>query len=438
MTKRAISAVAAFSGAALALSACGGGGGNASSSSSGGGSASPSATAEALNTAAPERDANADLVIWADADRAKALQTYADKFGADKGVKVKVQIAADEKVREQFKDATKVGKGPDVVVGAHDWLGEFVQNGLVAPIPMAADDAGKFASSAITATKFGGQQYGVPYAVENLALVRNTALAPDAPKTMDEIVAKGTELKSAGKADNVLIQQVSQKGNAYYAYPYVSAFEGGGIFGTKDNGDYDPAKVLVGSPGSIKGGQVLADLGAKKILSTSVDGTNMDQLFDSGKAPYMITGPWSIDKAKKANIKYAISPLPSLAGGGPMKPFLGVQMFYVSAKAKNAPIAQEFVTKAVPQKDFQLAMFEAGHRPPALTEAYNDVSAKDPDVKAWFEAGKEGKPMPNIPAMNAVWGPFGQATADLISGSAQPAARLQAAQQEIVANIAKG
>jgi arabinogalactan oligomer/maltooligosaccharide transport system substrate-binding protein len=45
--------------------------------------------------------------------------------------------------------------------------------------------------------------------------------------------------------------------------------------------------------------------------------------------------------------------------------------------------------------------------------------------------------MPNIPAMNSVWGPLGQAAADVISG--KPAkARFDAAQKEIVANIAKG
>ena len=93
--------------------------------------------------------------------------------------------------------------------------------------------------------------------------------------------------------------------------------------------------------------------------------------------------------AKKAGIKYEITSL-TLAGGGAMKPFLGVQMFYVSAKAKNAVLAQEFVTNYVPRKDVQLALFEAGGRPPALTEAYNEVAANDKDVKAWFEAGKEG------------------------------------------------
>lgn len=46
--------------------------------------------------------------------------------------------------------------------------------------------------------------------------------------------------------------------------------------------------------------------------------------------------------------------------------------------------------------------------------------------------------MPNIPAMNAVWKPFGAANADIISGKAQPKTRLDAAQVEIVKAIAKG
>jgi arabinogalactan oligomer/maltooligosaccharide transport system substrate-binding protein len=240
----------------------------------------------------------------------------------------------------------------------------------------------------------------------------------------------------AGKADGVLVQEVSKTGNAYYTYPYLKAF-GGGIFAVKDNGDYDPNKVIVNSPGSVKGAEQLALLGKEKILSTNVDGTNADALFDSGKYPYMITGPWAIDKAKKANIKYAISPLPTIAGGQ-MEPFLGVQMFYVSAKAKNKAYAEEFVLKYVTKKEMQVDLFNIGHRPPALTAAYEEVKATDPDVQAWFEAGKGALPMPNIPAMNAVWGPLGQAGADVISGKAKPKDRFDAAQKEIVDNIKKG
>lgn len=438
MHKRAFGAAAVTGVAALLLSACGGGSPTASGSSSTTSSDTESSApaASPTTTGPPVRDANVDLVIWADADRTPILTKYAEQFGQENGIKVAVQVAPD--TRQQFKDATKVGKGPDIIVGAHDWLGELVQNATVAPINLSADAAAKFAPNAIAATKFNGQAYGVPYAVENIGLMRNTALAPKAPSSMEELVAEGTKIKNAsgGKVTNVLIQQVGKTGNAYYTYPYLSAFDGG-IFATKSNGDYDPAKVIVNSPGSVKGAGELAKLGKAKVLTTNVGDENAEGLFDTGKAPFFITGPWAVPNAKKAGIKYEITPLPTL-GGGQMQPFLGVQMFYVSAKAKNGPLAQEFVTNYVPRKDIQLAFYEAGGRPPALTEAYNEVAAKDKDVKAWFEAGKGGQPMPNIPAMNAVWGPLGQAAADVIAGKATPQARFDAAQKEIVANIAKG
>jgi arabinogalactan oligomer / maltooligosaccharide transport system substrate-binding protein len=254
---------------------------------------------------------------------------------------------------------------------------------------------------------------------------------------MSALVSQGQALVKSGKATNILLQEVGKTGTAFYTYPYLKAFEGG-IFALKANGDYDPSKVIVNSVGSIKGATELAALGQSKALSANVDATNVDALLDAGKVPFYITGPWSIDKAKKANIKYVISPLPSLTNGGKMQPFLGIQMFYVSAKAKNAAFAQEFVTQYVPREDVQLALFAAGHRPPVLTSAYAKAAASDPDVTAWYEAGKGGQAMPNIPAMNSVWGPLGQAEADVIAGKAQPQPRFDAAQKEIVANIAKG
>jgi arabinogalactan oligomer/maltooligosaccharide transport system substrate-binding protein len=430
MHKRAIGAAAVTGIAALLMSACGG-----STTVAAKPSTTKAPVPAATTTGPPVRDAAVDLVIWADNDRVPIIQKYADEFGKENGIKVAVQVATD--VRQQFKDATKVGKGPDVIVGAHDWLGELVQNNTVSPVNLASDDAAKFAPQAIAATKFNGQSYGVPYAVENIALVRNTALAPTAPTSMKALVSEGQSLVKSGKATNILLQEVGKVGNAFYTYPYLKAF-GGGIFATKANGDYDASKVIVNSAGSIKGAKELAALGKSKALSTNVDATNSDALFDAGKVPFYITGPWSIDKAKKANIKYAISPLPSLTNGGKMQPFLGVQMFYVSAKAKNAAFAQEFVTKYVPREDVQMSLFAAGHRPPALTSAYVKATATDPDVKAWFDAGKGGQAMPNIPAMNSVWGPLGQAAADVIAGKTAPQARFDAAQKEIVANIAKG
>jgi arabinogalactan oligomer/maltooligosaccharide transport system substrate-binding protein len=433
MHKRALGAAALTSAAALVLAGCGGGdGASSSTSTTSSTSSSSSSTTEAAPAEVDAKDpsrADADLVIWADANRAPLLTKYAAQFGEENGITVAVQIAAE--TRKQFGDATKVGKGPDIVVGAHDWLGELVQNGTVAPIQLDDATAAKFAPAAVAASKYDGQNYGVPFSVENIALVRNTDLAPDAPATMADLLTAAKAAKSKDSKVSVLLDQpVNKTGNAYYTYPWLSAY-GGGFFALKDNGDYDADKVIVNSAESLKGAEQLAMMGKDKVLSTNVGDDNAEGIFTSGKAPFFITGPWSIPNIEKAGIKYAISSLPSLEGGGAMQPFLGVQLFYVSAKAKNATLAQEFVTNYVPTKEFQLAMFEGGGRPPALTEAYEEVAASDPDVKAWYEAGKDGKPMPNIPAMNSVWGPLGQAAADVISGKAEPKARFDAAQKEI-------
>jgi arabinogalactan oligomer / maltooligosaccharide transport system substrate-binding protein len=428
--------VVALAAPALVLTACGGG-----TTTDPETTAAEETTAEETaeepdpdSTEAPERDANVDLVIWTDADRAETVTQFAQEFGEENGITTAVQVAVE--TRSQFREATEVGQGPDVVVGAHDWLGEFVQNGVVAPVNLSSDVASQFSENAIAAANFGGQNYGVPYATENLALIRNTDLAPDAPATMDELIAAGQAAVDAGDAENILIQPVGQTGNAYFTYPYLSAC-GGGIFEQDDSGGYIAEEVIVNSEGSVRGAEHLAELGEAGILSTSIGDDNAEGLFTGGDAAFYISGPWAIPNVEAAGINYEVSSLPSLEGCDAMKPFLGVQLFYVSSQAKNAALAQEFVANYIPRKDVQLALFEALGRPPANLEALAEVAETDEDVAAFSEAGEGAPPMPNIPAMNSVWGPLGQAAADVISGQ-DPQTRFDAAQNEIVSNIAGG
>ena len=403
-----------------------------SSSASATTSASAAGTPTPVSSKDPARDANADLVIWCDNDRYPVIKKYADQFASDNGLTAAVQVSTD--VRAQFTTAAKVGKGPDVIVGAHDWLGQLVQDGTVAPVNVDTALQAKFAASAVAATKLNGQTWGVPYAIENLGLVRNTTLAPNAPKTVDEMLQVGNALVKSGKCKQAFTFQVSTAGDAYSFYPWLHAY-GGGIFGTKANGDYDPNSVIVNNAGSVKGATEVQKLAQAKLLATSIDFNAANAMFQKGQIPFMVTGPWSIDAFNKAGIKYGISNLPTPPGGGTMTPFLGVQMFYLAKAAKNASAAQEFITKAMTTKEVQIDLYKVGHRPPALTEAYNEVSATDADIKAWYNAGVGAKPMPNIPAMNAVWAPLGQAEADIVSGKAQPKARLDACAQEIVKAI---
>ncbi|GIG85667.1 sugar ABC transporter substrate-binding protein [Plantactinospora endophytica] len=374
-------------------------------------SAEPSATA----------GAGGSLMIWADDKRTAALKPLVAKFGQELGVTIEIQ-AVSEDLHPKFVTASQSGNPPDIMIGAHDWIGNLVQNGAIDPIQLTDAQRGSFAEIAVKGVTFNGQVYGVPYAVENLALFRNTELAPQAPATLEELVAAGKQLKQSGKATEILSMPVGQVGDAYHMYPlYTSG--GGYLFGVKPDGEYDPKDVGVGNPASIAAFEKIRKLGEKGdgALKRSIGHENALSLFTGKKAAFMISGPWSIADVKKAGVKYEIEPIPGFAGAKPAQPFVGVQAFYVAAKGKNKAIAQEFVANYVTKPELAKVLYDAEPRPPALTAAFDQVKASDPDVAKIMDAGKGGAIMPAIPAMANVWDPFGKASAAIVGGAAVPA-----------------
>lgn len=378
---------------------------------------------------APAASDGTSLVIWADDLRAAALEDVAVTFEEETGVPVNIQIVANENLRQQFADAVGAGAGPDIAVGAHDWLGELVQNNVVAPVQLSSDLVNQFTPESVDAFTYEGQTYGVPYSVESLALIRNTDLAPEAPATMEELVATGQELVDAGDTSLVMAQELGQEGNAYNMYPYLAAY-GGGIFPLLEEGGFDSSEVILNSPETIQGAEKIAWLAEQEALTVNLDGSNTIPQFVDSNTPFLISGPWAIAQAQEAGINYAIDTFPDFEDGGETSPFLGVNGFYVSAESQNPQIAQTFVQEYVSRVDVQVALFEAGDRPPALLEAYDEVAAGNEDIEAWGLAAQGGTPMPNIPQMNAVWGPLGIATAAIVNGE-DPTERMNTAQSEV-------
>ena len=109
-----------------------------------------------------------------------------------------------------------------------------------------------------------------------------------------------------------------------------------------------------------------------------------------------------------------------MEGGGTPAPFVGVQGFMVSSFSEQKDLATSFVLDYMSQESSQLAMFEAGGRPPALTSAYDQV-ADDPDIAGFGESGANGIPLPAIPEMSNVWGSLGLAEVNTLRGGDGPA-----------------
>lgn len=351
------------------------------------------------------------ITVWVDADRAGVLEDAAKEFTKDTGVKVTLVQKEFGEIRDQFVQQAPTGKGPDVAVGAHDWLGVLVDNGVAAPVELG-DKAGDFEKVAVDAFSYDGQVYGVPYAIENIGLLRNTDLVDEAATDFDDLIAKG---KAAGTDYAFLVGLDPEQADPYHLYPFQTSF-GAPVFGQNDDGSYNADDLQIGNDGGTQFASWLAEQGKAGVFNTNITGDLAKENFLAGKSPFFLTGPWNAPAAVEAGLNIAVDPIPS-AGGQDAQPFAGVQGFFLSAESKNKLAANEFLLNYIGSEKVQTALYEVGGRAPALSTAFDAAVKGDPITAGFGEVGANAVPMPSIPEMGAVWQFWGVTEAALINGS---------------------
>jgi len=377
------------------------------------------------DSADAEGDAGS-LVVWVDAERVDALKGAADAYEDKTGVKVDVVAKDVDTIKDDFIQQVPTGKGPDITMGAHDWLGELSTNGVVAPLELG-DSSEDYLPVALQAATYDGTVYMLPYAVENIAVLRNADLIPEAATDFDDMIAKG---QAASLAQPFVVEQGAE-GNPYHLYPFQTAF-GAPVFGTDDSGSYDATDLQLGSAGGTEFATWLGAQGAAGTLNTDIDGEIAKQQFIDGQAAFWLTGPWNVGAAVEAGINVEIDPIPSPTAEV-ASPFAGVKGFFVSSESKNKVAANDFLVNYLGTEDVQLALFESGNILPALTAAA-DTAASDPIIAGFQAVGADAVPMPAIPAMGSVWEFWGVAEAAVISG-ADPASTWQKLVDDVTAAI---
>jgi maltose-binding protein MalE len=347
------------------------------------------------------------------------LLELAAAFQAEYGVGLAVEQVAD--IRDQFVIAAPAGEGPDIIIGAHDWLGQLVTSGLLAEIDLGAkSDA--FLEPAVQGFTYEGALYGMPYAIENLAFFYNTDLVPEPPTSWEEVVEIGTALVESGETT----YGMALTGTTYDAFPLQTAF-GGYIFGQDADGNYDPNDVGIDSEGMIAAGDWIQDNVESGFLADNIDWDTGHSLFETGETAFLMGGPWALDRFRAANVPYGITSFPAASQDG--QPFHGVQGFMVNALSDNILLAQTFLTEFVATEATMQALQDAGNRPAAFVSVYEAID--DPDLAAFGEAGLNATLMPAIPEMGSVWGSWGDAFSLIISNESEPEDALRTAQNQI-------
>jgi maltose-binding protein MalE len=321
------------------------------------------------------------ITVWADESRGPNLTTVLGKLENQKGGewvpghKIKVQaFSSFDALKLAVDNVTK--DGPDIIVGANDWVATGAANGKLAPFTPSAAVRKAFNANNWFDLTYKGKIYGVPVDVNNVAMLVNTKLTGNKkPETFGDMVKLYTSTKTKNKLVAGLC--VAGGGMSFGAHPVISALGGNAytMFSGKVNSKATPVpaavatniqKNLLGANGKSNGFFPATDTGCK-------------DNFLAGKVPYAIIGNWEWkDYTMKGFSMNNLMSVPGITKGKFGSAFGSVSGALLTSFAKdngNDAAAKSLLTRFFASTGGQVLYQNIEQRPPANKEAASQAGA---------------------------------------------------------------
>jgi maltose/maltodextrin transport system substrate-binding protein len=362
------------------------------------------------------------LLVWINGDKGfNGLQKVGDEFTRRTGIPVKVEHPEDP--TGQFDKLAGTGKGPDILLWAHDRLGGWIAKDLIAEVTPSARLRKEVVSVGWNAFTVKGKTWGYPVGAEAIMLLYNRKLLAKPPASFEEIPAldkrlaeKGVKAIGWGYAD------------AYFAWPLFAA-GGGYVFQRQSNGSYDPNDIGVANPGALAGGRMLAALvGSGALPKGGMSQADAEKAMLAGKQAMWINGPWAWDALRKAGVDFGVAPLPTVQGK-PARPFLGVLGAMVVKASPNQAAATRFIEEALMSVDgLKTINADKPIGVPLNKKLFWELMS-DEKIRISMDGVTFGRAMPSNPEMSRFWPAFSAALKDIANGKDPVAAQTTAAAQ---------
>lgn len=310
-----------------------------------------------------------------------------------------------------------------------DNLGTFQIAGLIAKVPSGVINPSNYNAVALNATRFNGVQYAVPLDLETYALFYNKKLVPTPPTTFNQLfsLAKALDQKHANSGFEYDIN------NFYYSYAFLSGF-GGYVFGGS-HGKLNPNQIGLGNSGAIEGLAFIRSFVTQGFMPADITGNIADANFAHGKLGMLIDGPWDISTYQKAGVNFGIVPLPTLPNGQHPGSFFGTQSAFVSSTVSPTDQQLSWSLMKYLVQNSPIPLLNAGNRIPALKTVQAQALQINPYLAPFMQQSKWAQPMPNIPAMQAVWTPGADTLTEVTKGAESPSAGAANMVKEVQAGI---
>ena len=357
---------------------------------------------------------NGELLIWMDPDRAAGIRTAVDTFQKEYGIHVRIETP--EKTTDTFPLAAQAGKGPDIVIWAHDKVGEWASGGLIAPVEVGTEYQDRFFANAWDAVRYDKKLWGYPLGFEVVGLIYNRKLVTEPPSQLSDLVSFDERFKREHPDGTSILWDYN---SPYYSWGILAS--GGAYIYAKTPDGYDLKNVGVASPGAVEALNEIIKLVQGGVLPKMVSSSNpAKQLMAHGNLAMMISGPWDWPDLMKNNIDFGVTPIPGI-DGKLGKAFVGVSVAYINHSSPNRDLAKEFLENCLITDDTLAAANRV--KPigiPALKSLYDKMSVNNDLLRQMKVCADAGEVMPNIPQMGRFWTSMGSALQIATLGRATP------------------
>jgi len=312
----------------------------------------------------------------------------------------------NETARTNYIISALGGSGPELIWGANDNIGPFVEMGVIQPLDGLFSQA--FLDSFLTDpfpanTHMDGKLWQIADRVGNhLCLVYNKKLISQPPQTMSELIQVGKSLtvdkNNDGKPDQYAL--VWNYTEPFFAVPFIGGYGGWVI-------DDSTRQPTLNTPAVTKACQFIYDLGHRdKIIPQECDYEIANALFKDGYAAMIINGSWSWGTYLENGIDIGIARIPKIDETGlwpvPMVSPLGYSL-NVNARDRKRELAIELLHHLT-STPVQLRFTKLSVALPSRTDAFTSpVVADNPLAAASLAQMQVGRPMSAVTEMRWIW-----------------------------------
>ena len=362
-------------------------------------------------------------------NEARALEKLAGQFNASQqNHRVTLLAIPYDAFASKLTNAIPRGNGPDAFIFAHERIGDWARSGLIQPLEHAYGRTveARMIPSTMRAVSYRDRYWGVPLSFKSLVLYYRTDKIKTPPASTQQLVEIAKKFSRPGQGRYGLAFEAAA---VYFAAPFIYGFGGGFCL---EKATDDRAQACLDGPGNEKALAYIASLvHEKSVVPEEATAALVTQLFNDGRAPMVINGPWFMGEIDP-KVPYEIALLPSVSETGEvLRPFLTVEAFILTkqqgADTAGAVAFADFLTSVEGAK----VRVATGRQAVATRDAYADPEvARDTKINVLRQQAEIAVPMSNLPAMRLIWEPMAGALRKVLRGADTPEHALREAQRQ--------